>query len=189
MTDTITFSVTGTINLASALPDLSTNIDIQGPGANLLTVRRVTGGDYRIFTVAISATVGISGLTVSNGVVADTIGTSAAQWILQRRHAHAEQRHPQRQLGLGRLDGGGIFNAGTLTITASTLSGNSAGTVGGGIDNAGTLTINDSTLSGNSAVRDGGGIYNAGHGSRSTPPPSAATRPLSDGGGIESAAR
>jgi hypothetical protein len=32
--DTITFAVTGTINLASALPDLSSNIDIQGPGAS-----------------------------------------------------------------------------------------------------------------------------------------------------------
>src|SRR5262249_61071858 len=42
--DAITFGVTGTINLAGALPDLSTNIDIQGPGANLLTVQRGTAG-------------------------------------------------------------------------------------------------------------------------------------------------
>src|SRR5262245_584108 len=65
--DTIAFSVTGAINLTSALPGLNTNIDIQGPGANLLTVRRDTGDSYRIFTVATGATVGISGLTVSNG--------------------------------------------------------------------------------------------------------------------------
>src|SRR5262249_50558259 len=31
--DAITFSVTGTINLAGALPNLSSNIDLQGPGA------------------------------------------------------------------------------------------------------------------------------------------------------------
>src|SRR5262249_46329461 len=37
--DTITFAVTGTINLASALPNLSSNIDLQGPGARDLTVR------------------------------------------------------------------------------------------------------------------------------------------------------
>src|SRR5262245_41378057 len=30
--DAIAFGVTGTINLAGALPDLSTNIDIRGPG-------------------------------------------------------------------------------------------------------------------------------------------------------------
>src|SRR5262249_54199603 len=56
--------------------------------------------------------------------------------------------------------GGAIFNNGTLTVSGSTLSGNSAG-YGGGIYNAsGTLTVSDSTLSGNSASVFGGGIYN-----------------------------
>jgi hypothetical protein len=58
--DTIAFSLTGTINLSSALPDLSTNIDMKGPGANLLTVRRDTGGYYRVFAVASGATVTLS---------------------------------------------------------------------------------------------------------------------------------
>ena len=49
--DIIGFSVTGVINLTGALPDLSTDITINGPGASQLTVRRDTGGDYRIFTV------------------------------------------------------------------------------------------------------------------------------------------
>src|SRR5262245_66523186 len=35
--DTINFSVTGIIQLAGALPSLSSNIDIQGPGASDLT--------------------------------------------------------------------------------------------------------------------------------------------------------
>ena len=45
--DVITFlpGLTGTIQLNGALPILNSNIDIQGPGANLLTVRRDTGGD------------------------------------------------------------------------------------------------------------------------------------------------
>ena len=50
-----------------------------------------------------------------------------------------------------------------LTVTNSTLSGNSASTLGGGIWNTsgGTLTVTNSTLSGNSAgSRGGGGIYN-----------------------------
>jgi len=54
--------------------------------------------------------------------------------------------------------GGAIDNAGTLTInSSSTLSDNSA-TYGGAIINGGTLTVSASTLSGNTASADGGGI-------------------------------
>jgi HYR domain. len=56
-------------------------------------------------------------------------------------------------------DGGGILNAGSLTITNVVVSNNSA-TGGGGINNSGTLTINTSTLSGNSALH-GGGVFNS----------------------------
>ena len=56
--------------------------------------------------------------------------------------------------------GGGIFNAGTLTVTESTVQGNSTGGTGGGIATEGTTTITQSTLSGNSAVDDGGGFHN-----------------------------
>ncbi len=51
--------------------------------------------------------------------------------------------------------GGGIDNSGTVMVTNSTLSGNSVSfgpnNNGGGIANSGTLTVIDSTLSGNSA--------------------------------------
>jgi hypothetical protein len=57
--------------------------------------------------------------------------------------------------------GGGLYKDGMLTVTGSTLSGNSA-IYGGGIYNhSGTLTLSNSTLSGNTA-RYGGGIYNNG---------------------------
>jgi hypothetical protein len=42
--DSIQFGVTGTINLTGALPDLTHSVSIQGPGANLSTVRRGTDG-------------------------------------------------------------------------------------------------------------------------------------------------
>jgi hypothetical protein len=157
--DTINFGVTGTINLTSALPDLTHNISINGPGANLLTV---WGGGYdsyfrygsffRIFTVPAGATVSISGLTISGGAASDF--------------------------------GGGINNAGTLTLSNSTVTGNIAdpacwhiasgcpwddlATYGGGIFNGnatGTaiLTINNSTISNNQDPGgDGGGIANGG---------------------------
>ena len=59
--------------------------------------------------------------------------------------------------------GGGILN-GVATVTDSTLSGNSADVQGGGIDNFGTLTVTDSTLSRQLSHRrprrHGRGIYN-----------------------------
>ena len=56
--------------------------------------------------------------------------------------------------------GGGIYNAGTMSLSNSTLSGNSAYFGGGGIYNGGTVSLSNSTLSSNSAS-NGGGIYNA----------------------------
>ncbi|MCO5195749.1 MAG: right-handed parallel beta-helix repeat-containing protein, partial [Anaerolineae bacterium] len=57
------------------------------------------------------------------------------------------------------IDGGGIYNDGTLTVTDSIFSGNSATYWGGGILNDGTLTVTTSTFSGNTA-NYGGGILN-----------------------------
>jgi len=57
--------------------------------------------------------------------------------------------------------GGGIFAlGGTMMITSSTVSGNSARSYGGGIFAfSDTTTITSSTISGNSADRGGGGVY------------------------------
>jgi hypothetical protein len=57
--------------------------------------------------------------------------------------------------------GGGIWNNGTLTVTNSTVSENTADS-GGGILTGGTLTVTNSTVSGNTAADVGGGIFNSG---------------------------
>jgi hypothetical protein len=128
--DVIEVGVTGTVNLTRVLPDLSTNIQIEGPGADQFTVRRNTGGNYVIFRVASGAEVSLSGMTITNG---KTEVTDV---------------------------GGGIRTAGgTLTVTDSTISGNSAGNGGGIFDGrSAPLTILDSTVGDNSADL-GGGIY------------------------------
>ena len=72
--------------------------------------------------------------------------------------------------GFGATGGGGISNFGTLTVTNSTVSGNTARGMpgkGGGIFNGGTLTVTNSTVTGNSVsgafgAGFGGGIENQG---------------------------
>ncbi len=148
--DTITFDVTGTINLTRALLDLSTNIDIQGPGASLLTLQ---GGS---FTVASGTTGSISGLTISDGF------TYRGGGIFNSGTLSLSGLTISNSFG---EEGGGIFNSGTLTISNSIISTNEA-VDGGGIYNSGTLTISNSTVSGNAAdadvTRGGGGILNDG---------------------------
>jgi hypothetical protein len=152
--DVINFALPGTapwtVNLTAELPDLTTNIEIVGPGADQLTVRRDAVNDFRIFTVIGDTTeVTISGMTISNGKVADN------------------------------TNGGGILiaDSGTLMVTDSTVSGNSAGGDGGGgissnneipdtdpaNDPDETTTITNSTISGNTVTGEGaigGGVYN-----------------------------
>jgi hypothetical protein len=160
--DTIAFDVTGTINLSGALPDLSSNIDLQGPGAEQLTVRRNTAAYYRIFTVPAAVTVSISDLTITNGVVNEG-GGIWNQGSLTLNNATISGNG-------GGVGGGGIYNRGTLTLNNATVSRNGARD-GGGIYNAlgGSLTLNYATVSDNtSASYDllggglGGGVYNGG---------------------------
>jgi len=136
--DIIVFAVgvSGTINLSSALPTISTDITLQGPGPNLLAVNRAAGA-FSIFTISNGSspgpTVSISGIAITNG--------------------HAA--------GAGALgSGGGVLALGRLTISNCTLSGNTADIDGGAIA-TGTnamLTVSDCTFSNNTAGGHGGGI-------------------------------
>ena len=56
--------------------------------------------------------------------------------------------------------GGGIFNAGTLTVVGSSISENLAGSRGGGVNNTGTTSYLNTTISTNVAVSRGGGLFN-----------------------------
>ncbi len=71
----------------------------------------------------------------------------------------------------GKADnGGGIYNAGTLTLTQSVVHDNAATTYGGGMYNDGTSpTLIDVTFSDNSSDNYGGGMYNDGRGGNSSP--------------------
>src|SRR5207245_954966 len=61
----------------------------------------------------------------------------------------------------GYISGGGILNGGSLTLTNSTVSGNSA-YYGGGIYNRGTLSMNSCTIAFNTEPAGHGGVYSYG---------------------------
>ena len=160
--------VTGswTINLTTTLPSITDGVGIAGPGADVLIVRRNTGGDYRIFTVSTSGTVTFSGLTISNG--SDPGGQGGGIEISDINGATVNVtgctlsgNSVSESSGVDGF-GGGIANSGpsTLNVTNCTFSGNSAiGSVGGGIVNSGIMNVTNSTFNGNFAS-NGGGIVN-----------------------------
>jgi hypothetical protein len=164
--DSIAFGdgITGTINLTGALPDLRHSVRIEGPGADLMTVRRDTGGDYRIFTVTTGATVSISGVTIANGHLF-ILGDEGAG-ILNRGTLTLSSSTvaDNRTDGAEFANGGGIFNSGTMTIVSSLVTNNIAAVFGGGgngIANSGNLTIVESAFSRNDGAGPGA-IYNNG---------------------------
>jgi hypothetical protein len=146
--DTINFdsSLAGqTITLTNGELAITQSLDIEGPGAGLLTV---SGNNAtRVFDVNAGATVTIAGMTIADGLAnGSSIGHTSA--------------------------GGGILNAGDLTLTGDVVSNNQAvgaaaqvvlggnigGGGGGGIANLGALTVSASVFTGNEAVGADGSI-------------------------------
>jgi hypothetical protein len=150
----IGFTVTGTIDLQSPLPNLNNTIAIQGPGASSLTVERAAGASFpsAMVRVGVGQTAGLSGMTIANsdtGGISNTGSLTITDCTISGNSVDFSY-------------GGGIFNnfSGTLAVIDSTLSGNSAFN-GGGIWSDGTLTVSGSTLSNNSA-EFGGAVSNYG---------------------------
>jgi hypothetical protein len=175
--DTITFEVTGTINLTGRLPDLSVSVTIEGPGANLLAVRPIGEG----FTVGRGATVLISGLTITGARSGREGGAIFNEGTLAvTKSTISDNTAFAIVCGGCGFWGGGILNHGTLTVTDTTIARNIVScdddgitkygciAFGGGIGNRGTLTVSNSTISGNTAdggsrgSGGGGGILNSG---------------------------
>jgi hypothetical protein len=161
---TIGFSVTGTIDLQSPLPDLNNHISIQGPGASSLTVDLNPWAAFgsSIISVDSGQTASITGLTILANDVAGGIanygGMTVSGCTISGGRAGS--------LGGAGYSGGGIANYGGMTVSGCTITGNAAigpdmgMGVGGGIYNAGSLTLSDSTVSGNTSGTFGAGIFN-----------------------------
>ncbi len=128
---------------------ITSDVTIDGPAGGVT----ISGNNtHRVFAVASGATLTLQALTVSGG--------------------HAQGAGGGGTGGGGAGLGGAVFNAGTLNLIASTLTGNTAtggsgGHSGQGLGGAvfnlnGTVSIVNATLASNTAAQGGGGIYNLG---------------------------
>ncbi len=184
--DTISITVAGTISLLQPLPDLSSDMTIDGLGISQTTITRsASAPEFRIFTKTAGAAT-ISRLTISGGVARGTDGTPALGGVgggirsnagpltLDRVRVSSNRAIGGNAFGFGLVsstDGGGIFSLHALTLINSEVISNSAiagdGTVGGGlafgggIYAAGPLTITNSNISHNSST---GGYSSGGQG-------------------------
>jgi len=182
-TDTITFSVSGTITLGSTLPDIVNTLTIDGSGQSIIVdgANIVDGvsSPVQILVVDSGATLNLNQLTIADGNASfgggvDNFGTLAVT--------------NSTFSGNSAVHGGGIFNYRfcTLTVISSTFSGNNAAGGagdGGGISSSGTVTVTNSTFSGNTASQ-GGGIYNDYEGTVAVTNSTLSGNSASDGGGI-----
>jgi CSLREA domain-containing protein len=153
------FASAQTIQIAQSTPiTISQNMNINGPGANLLTVEGGTtplsSANYQVFFQG-SGNVRLSGVTVANGYGSSGGGleqTSGALSVVNSTFSGNQ----------GTSIGGAILTFGTLTVNNSTFSGNQTGALGGAIIADSTLSVTNSTFSGNvasSTTGAGGAIF------------------------------
>ena len=170
--DTITFNVSGTINLTSTLPYISDDVTIDGGGQSITLDANSSNGVMVILSVA---KVTVNALTIANSIDSGIFsqGTLTVTNSTFNGNSGSDGGGIDSNLG-GPLivmnstfsdnsavgAGGGIHNKdGTLTVINSTFSNNSA-YWGGGIEtDGGALIVTNSTFSGNSAGNSGGGIF------------------------------
>ena len=161
---TIKFSVTGEIDLASALPVLTGDVTVSGPGASSLAIRGDKAGDRVLSVASGAAGVSLSGLTFVGGTQAAP--ASGGLFNLKSSSLTVQGCVVEDFATSGIYNGPGA----TLAVTASTIQGNVEenapfGSVGGGIDDdLGTVTVTRSTIAGNlsgSTFAPGGGIGEA----------------------------
>ena len=129
------------INLTNGELNITSNLDIQGPGCGELTI---SGQNVsRVFDISPGTTVTITGLRITDGVATGATGVIPTL-------------------------GGGILNQGDLTLSNDVLASNKAqgapnvpssgflgGAGGGGVANLGTLTASDCQFIGNQVIGAG----------------------------------
>ena len=151
--NTITFSTTGNLVLASALPAVNGSIAITGPGANTLTIDGANACRPLVFTAGNSNW--LSGLTIANGA-ADAQSQGGA--ISSAANLTITDCVFTNNSAAGNY-GGAICNSGTLSVENSLFINNIARaayapvTRGGAIySTVGGLNVSNCVFIGNQAI-------------------------------------
>jgi hypothetical protein len=159
--DAIIFSLPQPAVIELTLGELliNQNLDILGPGARRLTIRRATSSaNFRIFHIpATQALVNIRGLSIRNGndlfgggIFVETGGVLGL--------------FDSAVSGNSAQIAGGIYSSGTVIVHRCLIDSNSGGVTGGALANVGSaheMTVAHSTITGNSAS-SAGAVYNEG---------------------------
>ena len=165
---TILFATSGTISLQSALPAITMDVNIDGPGANTLDISGNSA--FQVFNIASGVNATVAGLTVtegfseSNGGGIDdsgnltltdcTVSNSTAEFgggIMLEAASSLTMTGCTVSNNTTTGYGGGIYDGGDAVLLNSTIAENSATALGGGIDNGGTLSLVNCTVADNSA--------------------------------------
>ncbi|MGQ0622433.1 MAG: choice-of-anchor Q domain-containing protein [Panacagrimonas sp.] len=166
--DHIVLPASSTLTLTAALPDISSEITIEGGGA---TLKRRRGAErFRILKVTATGTLTLKDTIVTGGHAPDgsfPASTGGGIYV----NGGVLTLTGCTVSGNTASDGGGLINirGGTSTVLRSTISGNRS-SFGGGVYNGSnvfngprtTLAVIDSTISGNDGGRFGGGLWNNG---------------------------
>jgi parallel beta-helix repeat protein len=158
--DTITFQagLTGTITLTSGQLDVTDSVDIQGPGAAVISVSGNNASRvFYLYNNAALIDVTISGLTITQG--AANIGAGIVDF-----DENLTLDHVAITGNTATAEGGGLWMDGFTfgaTIRDSTISGNTAAK-GGGVyndDTGGPLLFQRTVITNNNSTGRGGGVY------------------------------
>jgi CSLREA domain-containing protein len=156
--DTIVFAstVTGNIELSGRQIDITGGVDLRGPGAKKLNIRRATGFMAVFYTFAAENEVTISGLSFNGS----NVGSDEGGAIMNSKRLTVRDCYFSNNSA--RL-GGAISNRGQLLLENCTFSQNradSGGALQTGLAESVTAMLRNCTLSGNISVF-GGGISNS----------------------------
>jgi hypothetical protein len=153
-----TIALTQNIDLtasATQINNATANLSLVIEGAGFAVNGQGTSG-VRPFHVAANTMVTMQNITVTGGNASGNGGGILNQGALTLVDSTVTGNAAQLP-----YNGGGIYNGsgGTLALTRTTVSNNSTQNRGGGIENESALTVTDSTIKGNSA-QTGGGVSN-----------------------------